>query len=359
MQKTVCVTCALLLAVPAFAQVPKGYPASYQKTVDEAKKEKKLVIYSSTDQASAQFLVDDFKTLYPFLEVEYNDIGTTQLYSRYISETAAGGKSADFLWSSGMELQVKLATDGYALAYTSPEARAYPASAKLDNILYGTTQEPGVLVYNKRFVKKPPTTRAELAKIMLDPKMNGKLATWDPEKSGIGFTFLHQDSVAAAGAKGLFEAFGKSNTGQYSSSGVMMEKVISGEHYFGYDVIGSYALLRAEKVPDIGIAYFKDKTVAFQRPAFISKLGEHPNAAKLFLDYLLSARGQNVMANKSLIFALRAGTVGPAVPKNVYAKIGGKQNLVVIPVSRDLLKNLEPGIRSDFMTMWRNSLRGQ
>lgn len=359
MQKFVSVTLVLLFAAPALAQVPKGYPASYQKTIDEARKEKKLVVYSSTDQASAQFLIDDFRALYPFIEVEYNDIGTTQLYSRFISEAAAGGKSADFVWSSGMELQVKLAADGYALPYTSPEAKFYPASSKLDNILYGTTMEPGVLVYNKRFVKKPPTTRQEFAKLLADPKMNGKVATWDPEKSGIGFTFLHQDSVTVGSIMDLFKAFGKSGTAQYSSSGVMMEKVISGEHHFGYNVIGSYALLRAEKVPDIGVAFFKDKTVAFQRPAFISKLGEHPNAAKLFLDYLLSTRGQNVMANKSLIYALRSGTTGPAVPKNIYGKIGGKQNLYVIPVSRDLLKNLEPAVRNDFLNDWRTALKGQ
>lgn len=359
MQKFVCITLALAVATPALAQVPKGYPASYQKIIDEARKEKKLVIYSSTDQASAQFLVDDFKALYPFVDIEYNDIGTTQLYSRFISEAAAGGKSADFLWSSGMELQVKLAADGYALAYTSPEAKNYPATSKMENMLYGTTMEPGVLVYNKRFVKKPPTTHAEFARVLSDSKMNGKVATWDPEKSGIGFTFLHEDTVAIPNYLDLFKALGKSGAGQYSSSGVMMEKVISGEHYFGYNVIGSYALLRAEKVPDIGVAYFRDKTVAFQRPAFISKLAEHPNTAKLFLDYLLSARGQNVMANKSLIFALRPGTEGPAVPKNVYSKIGGKKNLVVIPVSRDLLKNLEPSVRTPFLNEWRSALKGQ
>ena len=49
------------------------------------------------------------------VKVEYNDMNTTEIYNRFISERAAGSGSADVLWSSSMDLQVKLVSDGAAL----------------------------------------------------------------------------------------------------------------------------------------------------------------------------------------------------------------------------------------------------
>ena len=104
-------------AAPAFAQVPSGYPASYQQMVDAAKKEGKLVIYGATDSKAVAPLVKDFNALYPGITVEYNDMNSTEVYNRFISEVAAGGDTADALWSSAMDLQIKLASGGYALPY--------------------------------------------------------------------------------------------------------------------------------------------------------------------------------------------------------------------------------------------------
>src|SRR6188472_1367122 len=114
---------ALTLAVvaAATAQVPAGYPAPYADTIAAAKKEGKVVVYSTTDTAAAGFLVKDFQALYPGISVEYNDMNSTEVYNRFISEKAAGAGSADVLWSSAMDLQIKLVNDGGALAYASPE----------------------------------------------------------------------------------------------------------------------------------------------------------------------------------------------------------------------------------------------
>ena len=104
-------TLAALAFVPilALAQVPAGYPANYSQTVDAAKKEGKVVVYSTTDTAAANFLIKDFQALYPGISVEYNDMNSTEVYNRFISEKAAGGASADVVWSSSMDLQIKLA----------------------------------------------------------------------------------------------------------------------------------------------------------------------------------------------------------------------------------------------------------
>ena len=64
--QTLAVGAALtLVATLASAQVPAGYPASYGDTITAAKKEGKVVVYSTTDTAAAGFLIKDFQALYP------------------------------------------------------------------------------------------------------------------------------------------------------------------------------------------------------------------------------------------------------------------------------------------------------
>ena len=75
-------------------QVPAGYPADYQKILDGAKKEGKVIIYSTTDTKAAGPIIKGFEALYPDVKVEYNDMNSTELYNRYISEQAAGGAAA-------------------------------------------------------------------------------------------------------------------------------------------------------------------------------------------------------------------------------------------------------------------------
>lgn len=51
----------LLGSVSAYAAFPAGYPADYQKLVDGAKKEGKVVIYSTTDTKAAAPLIRDLR----------------------------------------------------------------------------------------------------------------------------------------------------------------------------------------------------------------------------------------------------------------------------------------------------------
>jgi ABC-type glycerol-3-phosphate transport system substrate-binding protein len=114
---------AIALAASAQAQVPAGYPADYKAIVDGAKKEGKVVVYSTTDAKLVTPLIKDFEAAFPGVKVEYTDLNSTEVYNRYISESAANAASADAVWSSSMDLQMKLAADGLA-APTSRRKRA-------------------------------------------------------------------------------------------------------------------------------------------------------------------------------------------------------------------------------------------
>src|SRR5712692_5375865 len=127
-------------AAPASAGVTNG--PDYAQLVAAANKEGKVVIYSALDTKAAQPLIRDFNAVYPNIKVEYNDMNSTEMYNRYIAEVAAGQGGADVMWSSAMDLQVKLVDEGKAMTYRSPEAAKLPSWAVYKDQAYGTTYEP-------------------------------------------------------------------------------------------------------------------------------------------------------------------------------------------------------------------------
>ncbi|MCD5880105.1 ABC transporter substrate-binding protein, partial [Klebsiella pneumoniae] len=234
------VSLTAVFACAAWAEVPAGYPADYQKTVDAAVKEGKVVVYSTTDTKAAGPLIKGFEAQYPGVKVEYNDMNSTELYNRYISEQAAGGGSGDVVWSSSMDTALKLATE-YAEQYASPEVKQLPDWAVWQQKAYGTTYEPVVFIYNKRLISQNevPDSHTALAKLIASQadKFKGKVTTYDIEKSGLGFMLAVQDSQADANYFADLANIAKGGLTVQSSTGTMMERVSSGENLIGYNIL--------------------------------------------------------------------------------------------------------------------------
>ncbi len=97
-----------------------------------------------------------------------------------------------------MDLQMKLAADGLAAPYKSPEAAALPDWARFKDTVYATTFEPIAIVYNKRLVppEDVPKTHADFTKLLNTKadKYQKKVTTYDAEKSGVGFMLANQDA---------------------------------------------------------------------------------------------------------------------------------------------------------------------
>jgi len=362
MQKLIAVAtlaAGLSLCTSAPAQtVPAGYPADYAQTVAAAKKEGKVVIYSALDTKAAQPLIKDFNALYPDIKVEYNDMNSTEMYNRFIAESASGQGSADVMWSSAMDLQVKLVDDGQALAYKSPEASKLPQWAVYKDQAYGTTYEPAVFIYNKRLVTgdEIPQDHAAFAKLINTKvdKYKGKVTTYDIEKSGVGFMFVVQDTKYFAGMKELEKGFGATQYKVYSSTGNMLEKVSSGEHLLGYNVLGSYALVRAKKDQSLGVVLPKDYTLVLSRVMFIGKQAKNPNAAKVWTDYVLSQRGQKLIGSDVELFSIRNDVDAEYTAAKLNQQLGS--NVKPIPVSAEIVAYLDQTKRLAFLSDWKQAL---
>jgi iron(III) transport system substrate-binding protein len=351
----------LTLAGETRAQTPQGYPVDYGKVIETAKQEGKVIVYATTDAAASNALLKDFQALYPGVQVEYSDLNSTELYNRFIAEAAARTGTADVLWSSAMDLQVKLVADGQAMTYASPENPNLPKWAVWQNQAYGTTYEPIAFVYNKRLVPAEDVAQDHGALLKLltakTDTYKNKVTAYDPERSGVGYLFVTQDVAQFPQAWDLFKAFGKAGIKLYTSAGAMMERVASGEHTIAYGIFGSYALGRSKKNPNLTIVMPKDYTLVTSRVMFISRNAKNPNAAKLFLDYILSRRGQNIIANQADLYSLRTDVEGEATVKRVTDLIGDKAKPV--PISADLLATLDQTKRLDFLQQWQAAMKGQ
>jgi iron(III) transport system substrate-binding protein len=348
------------IAAPVLAQnVPAGYPADYAQTIAAAKKEGRVVIYSALDTKAAQPLIKDFNAVYPDIKVEYNDMNSTEMYNRFIAESAAGQGGADVMWSSAMDLQVKLVDDGKALQYTSPEAAKLPKWAVYKNEAYGTTYEPAVFIYNKRLItgNEVPQDHAAFAKLLMSDtaKLKGKVTTYDIEKSGVGFMFVVQDTKDFPGMKDLEKGFGATNYRVYASTGNMLEKVSSGEHLLGYNVLGSYALVRSKKDPNLGVVLPKDYTLVLSRVMFIAKGAKDPNAAKVWTDYILSPRGQKLIGSQVELFSVRQDVDAEYTAASLTKELGANV-AKPIPVSSEITQYLDPKKRLDFLAEWKKNV---
>jgi len=335
------------LASPALAQgeIMPG-PAETHEGV--------VVIRSTTDPREASDLLDGFRASYPGLRVDYVKLNSTELNDEFLSEAASNAPTADILWSSAMDLQMKLVNDGYAQPYVSPEAAALPDWAKWRDEAYGVTAEPVAFVYNRALLsqERVPHTHAALERALTaDPDAwKGRLVAYDPERSGAGFLFLTQDVEETPRTWDLIRAMGQVGVKLYTATETMLDRVASGEALFAYDILGSYALDRARQDPVLGVVLPADYTIVVSRIAFIPRLAAHPEAARLFLDYLLSHDGQVHLAARSLTPVREDARNGTSFP--------AASSLKPIRIGPELLTWLDQIKRHRFLRQWRRALEG-
>lgn len=324
--------------------------------IEAAKKEGTVSVYTSTDAAQSQRLQDAFSKKYG-IKIAYNDLGTNGAYNQVISEAAAGQTTADVVWSSAMDLQMTLVQDGYAQEYISPEAGKLPSWANYKNIVYATTVEPIGVIYNTKALseEKLPKTYADMITFLKDNKstLQGKVATFDPEKSGSGFLHHSNDARQRSDFWDLAKAMGDDGAKIYSSSGGMKETVVSGENVIAINIIGSYALDWVKESPNLGVHFATDYTPAFSRLALITKDAPHPNAAKLFVDFMLSQEGQSLLAEGGLPSVREDVTAGLNV-KTLNERVGG--GLKPIVVDEGVLEYMDQMKRVQFFNDWKAAL---
>lgn len=344
-----------LLSAAAAAWLTFADSRSRERMVERAAREGELRIYSTTDVYEVAPLLDAFRRRYPSIDVRYAEIGSVELYRRFQSETQAGGRSADILWSSAMDLQIKLVNDGYAQAYESPERPALPEWAVWKNEAYGITAEPVVFVYNRRLLpeRDVPGSHREFARLLTDhPEMfRGKVAAPDPVRGAAGYLLLTQDIQTNRDSWRIVRALGATDASLHVTSRDMIEQVASGEALIAYNVLGSYALEYAARDPNLGVVVPSDYSLVISRIAVIPDNARHVNAARLFLDFMLSREGQSLLSSRFMT-PVRHDVAAPKGP------VAAEATTRAIRVGPALLVYLDQLKRRNVLKTWQETFEG-
>jgi iron(III) transport system substrate-binding protein len=348
-----------IVRFPAKGQVPSGYPAQYAAIIAAAEQEGQLVIHSTTDIDVAAPLIDDFQALYPRIEVRYQDMNSNDLYNAYLGDLLASPTTADVLWSSAMDLQLRLASTGQAQAYDSPEMTGLPTWAVWKNVAFGTTFEPIVIIYNKRLLAadEVPQTHTELARLLTEKRDRfvGKVVTYNIERSALGFLLASQDERASGEFWQLIKALGGVGVHVVPTTETILARVAKGEDLIGYNALGSYAYIESKTDPFLGYVYPRDYTLIVTRVMLIGKKAANPNAAKLWIDYLLSRRGQTVLANRANLSSLRTDVEGANSGAALAKTLG--PSVRPIPLGPDLLASFsDQSKRLAFLRQWQQAI---
>ena len=149
----------------------------------------------------------------------------------------------------------------------------------------------------------------------------------------------------------MVRAFGGAGIKLYSTTGTVLDRISSGEHLIAYNMIGSYAIERAKEDASIGIVFPADYITLMSRIAFIPVTAPHPESAKLFLDYLLSERGQKFLLARS-VGPVRLGLGAQGV---IPADRSGA--VKPIHIGAELLTYLDQSKRASFLKEWRRALQ--
>ena len=90
------------------------------------------------------------------------------------------------------------------------------------------------------------------------------------------------------------------------------------------------------------------------RVEFINKTAQHPNAAKLWTDFLLSKRGQTGIANEAKLYSLRPDVTGATTSAELIQEIG--KGLKPLQVNASLLGYLDQAKRLAFLKQWKEAM---
>ena len=302
-----------------------------------------LNILSSTDVDVFEPLIKLFVKDNKQIRIRYVTASTSDIYKEI---TNSNKSNFDLVISSAMDLQMKLANDGFALDIENIEKSVIPEWSMWRKQIVGFSIEPIVTVISKAdFNIKIPKTRRDLISILRNNpnKFYKKIITYDINKSGAGFLFASQDERQSESFWRLAEVMGSLKTKVVCCSSKMLDAVNSRESYIAYNIIGSYAEQRARKQKNLIVVYPYDYTLLLLRSAIIPKNSKNKANANIFLKFLLSKPGQKILEKKGMLSI-----------KN--KKIFKKGNIKLIRLDTGLLVYLDKLKRKRFLSEWNEAL---
>ena len=285
---------SLVYATPLRAAAPLAQAVT-PALVAAATKEGQVTWYTSADLQLAEKVGKAFEQKFPGIRARVERAGGERIFSRVAQEYAAGLHVPDAVSTGDAAQFIAWKRSGLLAAYVPDDVvKHIPAEHRDPDGHYATVRSSlCVMAYNTQLVNsaEAPKSFADL----LDPKWKGKIVKAHPSYSGTIMTSTYQ-MVRELGWTYL-EKLAQQQLLQIQSATDTPKKVVLGERPVMADGNESNVLLLKEAGQPIEVVYPAEGTPSIVQPSAIFKAAPHPNAARLFQNYLFTVEGQELFVN--------------------------------------------------------------
>lgn len=271
-------------APPATAITPAMFEA--------AKKEGKVVWYTSVDLPLAERISKSFEAKFPGVACRVERTGAERVFQRIDQEYGSNIYAVDVVNSSDAAHLIVWKSKGWLAGFVPEDvARHYPAEHKDPD---GTFASFRVFLcpmgYNTDLVKAEdaPKSYADV----LDPKWIGKIVKAHPSYSGTILTATYQ--VSRDIGWDYFEKLAKQKIMQVQSAADPPKKLALGERAIMADGIEYGMFQLKETGKPVELIYPAEGTPLIVGPNAVFKAAPNPNAARLLQCYMFTAECQQL-----------------------------------------------------------------
>ena len=287
-----------LALTAASASVLSAAPAAEAITpalIEAAKKEGKVVYYTSVDLPLAEKIAKAFEAKYPGIAARVERSGAERVFQRIGQEYASKIYAVDVVNSSDAAHFIVWKRDGILGAYLPEDvAKHYPADHKdADGMFAYFRVGLSVIAYNTNLVKADEAPRSH--KDLLDQKWKGKIVKAHPGYSGTIMTATFQ--LARDLGWEYFEKLAQQNVMQLQSSADPPKKLALGERAVQADGNEYNIFQIKEGGGPVEPVYATEGTPIVIGPNGIFKNAPNPNAAKLFQAFCFSPECQQLIVD--------------------------------------------------------------
>jgi iron(III) transport system substrate-binding protein len=275
---------AFALALPAHAQ------SDWQRVVEGAKKEGSLLLYTTFPSEYANQLIEPFEKHHG-IKVNHWRARSEIVLRKALAEGRAGGATADVITIITPQLEA-LRREGLLQAVQSPNQKDHPPFAiPAHHEWVSQVQHVFVHAYNTNLVRKQdlPSGWTDL----LDARWKGKLAIEGDDHEWLASVIA--DMGQDEGVRFWRQLVATNGVSVRSGHPLLTNLVASGEVPLALTVY-QYSVEQAKKKGSPIDWFVIGPAVSITNGIAIPKKAPHPNAARLFYDYLLGQEAQRVLA---------------------------------------------------------------
>jgi iron(III) transport system substrate-binding protein len=277
-----------------------------------AKKDGEVVWYTTSREAYLTGLSAFWKKKFPDVKLTILRKNSPQLVQTIEAEVAAGKPRADVFTASLAYIGAQFKQKGWYAPHKPANFDRIDARFK-DPDGHWLAQSMFLLLgaYNTNAITDPkelPKTYKEL----VDAKWKGKLLTAHPETSGSHTAFYGGIvSEKIEGGWSFIEKLGSQEMMFVKANAEAARMVTAGERPVAVAVSSHNTLVARAKGSPVDVFAYQDGVIVNMSPQGILKTAPHPNAAKLFSEWLFSDEGQEQFAVWGLQWPVVADVPGP------------------------------------------------